>query len=190
MSHFRSVLGGCGQLEIRAGSWGGGRSPGSEGWLSARWAESTLPLLRLNSGLMHTEPKQGSPQASVEQHIYEDDPFFTSLQGLRHGGNPGRKESIWKDKKKYVKTHSWWGCLWKPALVSAKIPVKWSESLSVISYSSRPHGLYSPWSSQARILEWVAFPFSKESSRPRNWTGVSCIPGRLFNREADNFKVF
>ena len=33
---------------------------------------------------------------------------------------------------------------------------------------------------QARILEWVAFPFSRASSRPRNWTGVSCIAGRFF----------
>ena len=28
-----------------------------------------------------------------------------------------------------------------------------------------------------RILEWVAYPFSRGSSRPRNWTGVSCIAG-------------
>ena len=27
----------------------------------------------------------------------------------------------------------------------------------------------------SRILEWVAYPFSSGSSRPRNWTGVSCI---------------
>ena len=31
-----------------------------------------------------------------------------------------------------------------------------------------------------RILEWVAYPFSSGSSRPRNQTGVSCIPGRFF----------
>ena len=31
-----------------------------------------------------------------------------------------------------------------------------------------------------RILEWVAYPFSKGSSRPRNRTRVSCIAGRLF----------
>ena len=30
---------------------------------------------------------------------------------------------------------------------------------------------------QARTLEWVAFPFSKESSQPRDWTQVSCIAG-------------
>ena len=29
----------------------------------------------------------------------------------------------------------------------------------------RPHGLHSPWNSQARILECVAFPFSRGSSQ-------------------------
>ena len=33
---------------------------------------------------------------------------------------------------------------------------------------------------QARILEWVAFPFSRGSSQPRDWTQVSCIAGRFF----------
>ena len=31
-----------------------------------------------------------------------------------------------------------------------------------------------------RILEWVAYAFSKGSSQPRNWTGVSCIAGGFF----------
>ena len=30
---------------------------------------------------------------------------------------------------------------------------------------------------QARILEWVAFPFSRGSSQPRDHTQVSCIAG-------------
>ena len=33
---------------------------------------------------------------------------------------------------------------------------------------------------QARILEWVAFPFSRGSSQTRDRTGVSCIAGGLF----------
>ena len=33
---------------------------------------------------------------------------------------------------------------------------------------------------QVGILEWVAVPFSRESSRPRNLTGVSCIAGGFF----------
>ena len=33
---------------------------------------------------------------------------------------------------------------------------------------------------QARILEWVAFPFSRESSQARDQTQVSCIAGGVF----------
>ena len=40
---------------------------------------------------------------------------------------------------------------------------------------------------QARILGWVAFPFSRGSSQPRNWTGVSCIAGRFFTNWASCF---
>ena len=36
------------------------------------------------------------------------------------------------------------------------------------------------WILQARILEWVAYPFSRESSQPRNHTGISCIAGGFF----------
>ena len=37
------------------------------------------------------------------------------------------------------------------------------------------HGLL-----QARILEWIAIPFSRISSQPRDWIQVSCIAGRFF----------
>ena len=33
---------------------------------------------------------------------------------------------------------------------------------------------------QARILEWVAIPFSRGASRPRDRTQVSCTSGRFF----------
>ena len=33
---------------------------------------------------------------------------------------------------------------------------------------------------QVRMLKWIAFPFSRESSWPRNWTGVSHIAYRSF----------
>ena len=35
-----------------------------------------------------------------------------------------------------------------------------------------------------RILEWVAYPFSRGSSWLRNWTGVSCIGGGFFTNWA------
>ena len=33
---------------------------------------------------------------------------------------------------------------------------------------------------QARTLEWVAIPFSRESSQPGDWTQISCIAGSFF----------
>ena len=37
---------------------------------------------------------------------------------------------------------------------------------------------------QARILKWVAIPFSRGSSRPRNRNRVSCIVGKFFTNWA------
>ena len=37
------------------------------------------------------------------------------------------------------------------------------------------HGIF-----QARVLEWIAIAFSRESSRPRDGTRVSRIAGRRF----------
>ena len=55
-----------------------------------------------------------------------------------------------------------------------------SESCSVVSDSCDPmdytvHGIL-----QARLLEWVAVPFSRGSSQPRDWTQVSNTAGRFF----------
>ena len=55
-----------------------------------------------------------------------------------------------------------------------------SESRSVVSDSLQPHGLTVHGILQARILEWVAFPFSRGSSQPRDQTQVSHIAGRFF----------
>ena len=37
----------------------------------------------------------------------------------------------------------------------------------------------------SRILDWVAYPFSRGSSWPRNQTGVSCIVGRFLTSWAN-----
>ena len=45
---------------------------------------------------------------------------------------------------------------------------------------------------QARVLEWIAISFSRESSQPRNQTRISLIAGRCFTvwatREAPNWE--
>ena len=56
-----------------------------------------------------------------------------------------------------------------------------SGSCSALSDSLWPHGLYTVHGIlQARILEWVAYPFSRASSQPRDWTQVSQIAGGCF----------
>jgi len=50
--------------------------------------------------------------------------------------------------------------------------------------SSSVHGIL-----QARILEWVAMPSSRESSQSRNRTQVSCIAGGFFTISAKNMGV-
>ena len=71
-----------------------------------------------------------------------------------------------------------------PAKLPGK-PSKQSESYSVLSDFVTPWTVACQGSSihgilQARILEWVAIPFSRGSSQPRDWTQVSSIAGRFF----------
>ena len=57
-------------------------------------------------------------------------------------------------------------------------------SHSIMSNSCDPMECSPPASSvhrilQAKILEWVAIHFSRESSQPRDWTLVSCIARQI-----------
>ena len=45
---------------------------------------------------------------------------------------------------------------------------------------SSPSGSSVYGTSQARILEWVAIPFSRGSSQPKDQIQVSCIAGKFF----------
>ena len=69
----------------------------------------------------------------------------------------------------------------KLAMLLNGIPESESCSVGVGSDSLWPHGLYTAHGVlQARILEWVAFSFSRRSSQPRDQTQVSRIAGRFF----------
>ena len=61
---------------------------------------------------------------------------------------------------------------WKvKVLVAQSCPTLWDS----IGCSSSVHGTL-----QTRILEWVAIPFSRGSSWPRDWTEISSTAGRFF----------
>ena len=77
-------------------------------------------------------------------------------------------------KKKPVSIYEWYDCLHR------KSP---SEGRSIVSNSLRPMGYAVHGILQARILEWVAFPFSMGSSQTRDQTQVSYLAGRFFTTE-------
>ena len=60
-----------------------------------------------------------------------------------------------------------------------KVKEKWQSFshvwLFAIPWTYTVHGIL-----QARMLEWVAFPSSRGSSKPRDWTQVSHTAGRFF----------
>ena len=63
---------------------------------------------------------------------------------------------------------------WKKVLVSQSCPTL-CDPMDCKMPGSSVHGIH-----QARILEWVAIPFSRGSSPPRYQTQVSRIAGRFF----------
>ena len=73
---------------------------------------------------------------------------------------------------------------------TAHLKIHASESRSVMSDILWPMAYIIRGIFQARILEWVAFLFSRGSSLPRDPTQVSCIAGGFFtswvSREAQN----
>ena len=95
------------------------------------------------------------------------------------------------------KKNQWeqWACLLAPGSPYSTSEMRWAvlgvvvvQSLSCvwlfcdpIDYS--PPGCSVHGISPARILEWVAIFFSRGSSRPRDWTCISCISGRFFTTE-------
>ena len=65
----------------------------------------------------------------------------------------------------------------EPAGLQSIVKVKVAQSCLTLC---DPADFTVPGIVQARILKWVAFPFSRESSQPRDRTQVSHIAGRFF----------
>ena len=66
-------------------------------------------------------------------------------------------------------------CVCARALV-AQLCLTFCNPLDCRLPSSSVHGIL-----QARMLEWIAIPFSRASSWPRDGTQVSCITSKLFS---------
>ena len=87
-----------------------------------------------------------------------------------------KKEMEWIPQKKKSKKMEDLGGIIKIVKVAQLGPTLWDP----INYTV--NGIL-----QARILQWVAFPFPRGSSQPRDWTQVSCIAGGFFTSWATTF---
>ena len=111
--------------------------------------------------------------------------FIPSLAGEQRSHTPhGKKEKINKlikiSRKKRVNMHQTLGGVCLCVCVCVCVCVL------VAQLCLQTHGTSLPGSSvhgilQARILDWVAIPFSRGSSQPRDQTQVSCIAGRFLS---------
>ena len=134
------------------------------------------------------------------QHLINAD--WNEWMWDRLGTNKLCKHSAWPPLLFYVE-HGQSTCKWSRSLVISMLcPLLGAGRRSVPSASSlqnlkwgkvaqscltpcnpmdyATHGIL-----QARILEWVAFPFSRGSSQPRDQTHVSHIAGRFFTSYSD-----
>ena len=66
------------------------------------------------------------------------------------------------------------------SLVKVKVLVAQSHLIICNLMDCSPSGSSVHGILQARILEWIAIPFSRASAQPRDWTWLSCIAGRFF----------
>ena len=145
-----------------------------QGWRSGFHRQ--VPLERVTSSLLKNSVCYGLNCAHLQPICWTPNPQYNC---------------IWKEGLDRVTKVKWcckggaliqWDCVCQSVVAD-------SDSINCIPSGSSVHGIL-----QARILEWVAIPFSRRYSRPRDQTWVSCIAGRLFTdwatRESDKASVF
>ena len=117
--------------------------------------------------------------------------------GALHAGQPCHQQSEWNFREKEGTEDVFHTCFflhhhnfvlnlppeWKELEIECRLcfsSLSPRESRSLVSDSLRPHGLYSAWNSPGQNTGVGSLSLSRGSSRPKNWTGVSCIAGRFF----------
>ena len=120
------------------------------------------------------------------------DPIDCSQPGSSiHGENAPCIPLIWVENTQPTSVFSrqeYWNRL--PCLPPGDLP---NPGIELRSPTLQMDSLLSEPPRKPRILEWVAYPFSRGSSQPQNWTGISCIAREFFTnwaiRETQNYHI-
>ena len=150
------------------------------------------PFLILCANLHMIEGHKCEKQNSVLIEKNAGKNFFLSV-GVK--GWKLKTTSDSKDERVRWKVFRQLTCSCTAVLTFRKKSASESRSVCLALYDPMeiPHGIHRVHGIlQARILEWVAFPFSRGSSQPGDWTHVSRIAGGFFTswatREAPKFR--
>ena len=127
-----------------------------------------LPIQGLQIGFLVRELRFSNPHGQKNQNIKQKQYCIFPTQG----SNPGLLHHRWI---LYSLSHQ------ESPIKTLKMKVKVTQSCPTLCnpMDYRVHGIL-----QARILEWIAFPFSRGSSWPGDPTQVSHIAGRFFTSRA------
>ena len=121
------------------------------------------PRIQFLKAIRHTQGK-GNIRKSLSK--YKETSTYQTRKSLRF-----KKEVEWIPQEKKSKKMEDLGGIIKTVIV--KVTRSCPTLCDPVGYTV--HGIL-----QARTLEWGAFPFSRGSSQPRDWTHVSRIAGRFF----------
>ena len=167
-------------------------------------SKSWTPSKRPSTGEQLTKPDVAVPMDTMQLWVSELEPQTPTWTNISQ--RPSREKCrlrthmVWniyikfKTMQLILDTVSGHICLcWKPRgkyrVTSTQRQGKWKPLSHVqlcdpMDYTV--HGIL-----QARILEWVTFPFSRVSSQPRDWTQVSPTASEFFTswatREAQEY---
>ena len=159
--------------------------------MRAPWGGSHIPQT--------PDPKESLPRALLaEGGLMEE--RGGGARGCEHGGSGGKRGGLqrsWEDGGQgQHPAHPWWGTYCPSGTAAA---AHWARNAMSHLSPRHPHTLNLSWKwksisrvrlfvtpytvhgiLQAKILEWVAFPFARGSFQSRDWTQVSCIAGGFF----------
>ena len=137
----------------------------------------TLPANERDMGSIPELGKSDPPEKEMATHS-----SFLAWK-ISWRGEPGGLQSIgWKelDITKELSMHAWRLNLLLSLYCNVCVLVTQSYPTLCQPMDYNPPGSSVHGILPARILEWVAIPYSRGSSRPRNQTWVSFIAGRFF----------